>query len=107
MEKLTNENDIISLINDNKIAIVYFTGRDCGACEVIKYKVECILDKLPKIKSGEINGEEKVELAVKYGVFSLPICLLFIEGKEALRVGRNVDLLEFERNINRYYELIY
>ena len=62
---------------------------------------------LPQIKSGEINGEENLALAAKYGVFSLPIFLLFIEGKETLRIGRNVDLLELERNIKRYYEMIF
>lgn len=107
MRKLMNENEIIDLINNNKMSVVYFTGMDCGACEAIKFKIESILKELPQIKSGEINGEENLELAAKYGVFSLPIFLLFIEGKESLRVGRNVDLLELERSIRRYYEIIF
>lgn len=107
MRKLMNENEIIDLINNNKMSVVYFTGMDCGACEAIKFKIESILKELPQIKSGEINGEENLELAAKYGVFSLPIFLLFIEGKESLRVGRNVDLLELERSIRRYYEMIF
>lgn len=107
MKKLLSENDIIKLINDNKMAVIYFTGMDCGACETIKYKIESILRNLPQIKSGEINGEENLGLAAKYGVFSLPIFLLFIEGKETLRIGRNVDLFELERNIKRYYEMIF
>ncbi|WP_195986498.1 thioredoxin family protein [Clostridium sp. D53t1_180928_C8] len=107
MKKLINENEIIDLINNNEISVVYFTGMDCGACEAIKFKIESILKELPQIKSGEINGEENLELAAKYGVFSLPIFLLFIEGKESLRVGRNVDLLELERSIRRYYEMIF
>ena len=107
MKKLLSENDIINLINNNKMAVLYFTGMDCGACEAIKYKIESILKYLPEIKSGEINGEENLELAAKYEVFSLPIFLLFIEGKETLRIGRNVDLLELERNIKRYYEMLF
>ena len=107
MRKLINENEIIDLISNNKMSVVYFTGMDCGACEAIKFKIESILKELPQIKSGEINGEENLGLAAKYGVFSLPIFLLFIEGKETLRVGRNVDLLELERSIRRYYEIIF
>lgn len=105
--KLVSENEVFNLIDNNKIVVIYFTGMDCGACEAIKFKIESILRSLPKIKSGEINGEENVELAAKYGVFSLPIFLLFIEGKESLRVGRNVDLLELEGNIRRYYDMIF
>ena len=107
MRKLINENEIIDLISNNKMSVVYFTGMDCGACEAIKFKIESILKELPQIKSGEINGEENLGLAAKYGVFSLPIFLLFIEGKESLRDGRNVDLLELERSIRRYYEIIF
>ena len=107
LNTLFSENDIINLVNDNKMAVLYFTGMDCGACEAIKYKIESILKNLPQIKSGEINGEENLALAAKYGVFSLPIFLLFIEGKETLRIGRNVDLLELERNIKRYYEMVF
>lgn len=107
MNKLSDEYDIKRLINENKMAIVYFTGMDCGACEVIKIKIENILKSLPNIKSGEINGENNIELAAKYGVFSLPIFLLFVEGKETLRIGRNVNLLELEGQMKRYYEMLY
>ena len=107
MKKLINEDEIINLISNNKMAVVYFTGMDCGACEAIKFKIESILKELPKIKSAEINGEENLELAAKYGVFSLPIFLLFIEGKEILRIGRNVNLLELEGSIRRYYEMLF
>lgn len=107
MNKLSDEYDIKRLINENKMAIVYFTGMDCGVCEVIKIKIENILKSLPNIKSGEINGENNIELAAKYGVFSLPIFLLFVEGKETLRIGRNVNLLELEGQMKRYYEMLY
>lgn len=107
MNKLVSENEVSNLIVDNKMTVIYFTGMDCGACEAIKFKIESILRSLPKIKSGEINGEENLELAAKYGVFSLPIFLLFIEGKESLRIGRNVNLLELEGNIRRYYDMIF
>ena len=107
MNRLFSENDIINLVNENKMIIINNKGMDCSACEAIKYKIESILKNLPQIKSGEINGEENLALAAKYGVFSLPIFLLFIEGKETLRIGRNVDLLELERNIKRYYEMIF
>lgn len=107
MIKLQNEDEILNLINENKISVIYFTGSSCDACSVIKLKLENILKKLPKIKSGEINGEENLLLATKYQVFSLPIFLLFIEGKESLRIGRNIDLLEVEKKITRYYKMIF
>ena len=43
MNKLFSESDISNLIKYNKMAVVYFTGMDCGACEAIKFKIESIL----------------------------------------------------------------
>ena len=55
----------------------------------------------------EINAVENKELAASYNIFSLPILLLFVNGKEALRVGRYFDLLDFKNSIDRYYNLIF
>ncbi len=107
MEKLNNSEEIKRLIRNNQMAIVYFTGNSCGACEAIKIKIQEIISKYPKIKAGEINGEENLGLAAEYGIFQMPIFLLYVEGKESLRIGRNVDLLELERNIERYYRMIF
>lgn len=107
MDKLYNEETIEALIKNNSMAVVYFTGNSCSACEVIKMKIEEVLKKYPKIKAGEINGEENTNLAIKYDVYSVPIFLLFIKGKESLRIGRNVNLLELESQIERYYSMIF
>lgn len=95
------------LIKENEISIIYFTGSACGACEAIKGKIEDIVGSFPKIVCREINGEEHIALAAAYNVFSLPIMILFINEKEFLRVGRNVNLLELKENIERYYNMIF
>lgn len=107
MNKLYKDSEIEELIKSNSISVIYFTGSDCGACEVIKIKIEDILKRFPKIKSGEINTQKHLDLAAKYNIFSVPVFLLFIEGKESIRVGRNINLLELELNIKRYYDMIF
>lgn len=107
MNKLYKDSEIEELIKSNSISVIYFTGSDCGACEVIKIKIEDILKRFPKIKSGEINTQNHLDLAAKYNIFSVPVFLLFIEGKESIRVGRNINLLELELNIKRYYDMIF
>lgn len=104
---LKNNSELNDLIENNSIAIIYFSGSKCGACEVIKTKVENMIENFPKIKSGEIDAEIHLEIAAKYNVFSLPIMLLFIEGKESIRLGRNLDLLELKEKLERYYKIIF
>ncbi len=107
MNKLSSNDEIDKLIKNNIMTVVYFSGSKCGACEAIKIKIEEILKKYPNIKACEINGEENLEIAARFDVFSVPIFLLYIEGKESIRVGRNVNLMDLESNIDRYYEMIY
>lgn len=107
MNKLSSNDEIDKLIKNNIMTVVYFSGSKCGACEAIKIKIEEILKKYPNIKACEINGEENLEIAARFDVFSVPIFLLYIEGKESIRVGRNVNLMDLESNIDRYYEMLY
>ena len=107
MINIENPKEVEEVIENNKMSIIYFTGSACGACEVIKEKLESILNEFPKIECREVNGEKHIDLAAKYGIFSLPIMILFIEGNEFLRVGRNVNLLELEGSIRRYYEMLF
>ena len=65
--------EIKKLIDSNRMVAIYFSGNSCGACKVIKVKIEHILKKYPNIKACEINGEEHLDIATSYGIFSVPI----------------------------------
>ena len=104
--KIDNREKIANLIKENKIVILYFSNKTCGACEVIGKKVEEMLQGYPEIRSFEIEGEKHVQLAAMNDVFSFPLLILFVNGKETIRVGRNVDLMELEKSIKRYYDML-
>lgn len=106
MEQVGTKELVQSVIKSHELCIVYFTGSECGACEVIKRKVETILQRYPQVKSIEVNGAEHPEVAATYEVYTLPIMILFVEGKESVREGRNLDLLAFERKLQRYTEMM-
>lgn len=107
MNKLDDKSKVAEIIKSNRMSVVYFTGMDCGACEAIKFKVEEILKRFKNIAACEVDGDNHPEICAEYSVFSLPIFLLFIDGKESIRIGRNVDLRELESKIGRYYEMIF
>ncbi|ADL50797.1 thioredoxin family protein [Clostridium cellulovorans] len=107
MLKINSNEDIKKLISDNEIIIIYFSNKVCGACDVIRNKVESILEAYPKVKLIDIDGEEQIELAALNNVFSFPLLILYVDGKEVIRVGRNVNLLELENTIKRYYDLVF
>ncbi|MFR5266583.1 thioredoxin family protein [Clostridium sp.] len=106
MMKITASKEVENLINNEPISIVYFTGTTCMACDVIKEKVSEIIKGYPKVKMGIINGEEEVKLAADYSVFSLPLLILYVDGKESFRASRNFSVLEFTEILDRYYTMM-
>lgn len=94
-------------INNNKIAIIYFSGSDCFACDVIKKKLEGIIRIYKEVKMIEINAIIERKLAAQLNVFTLPLAIIYIEGKENSRYGRNIDIFEVKILIDRFYNLIY
>lgn len=94
-------------INNSEMMILYFSNESCGACEVIRDKLSNILKSYPKIDIIDINGEKERELAASKDVLTFPLLILYVQGKETIRVGRNVDLLDLEKNIKRYYKMIF
>lgn len=107
MLKINGSEEIKNIINDNEIVILYFSNKVCGACEVIRNKVQSMLEVYSKVKMIDIDGEEQTELAVMNSVFSFPLLILYVDGKEVIRVGRNVNLIELENTIKRYYDMLF
>lgn len=107
MNELTISEKIEKYIIEEGLFIVYFTGQDCGACEVIKNKVKEIIKTFPKVKFIEVDGEHNPKLTAKYSVFSLPLLILYVDGKESLRISRTFSVNEFTEVLNRYYKLIF
>lgn len=101
------KNEVEEFIEDNLMSIVYFSGSTCGACDAIKEKVLHIINDYKKIKFLEVNAIENQEIAASYNIFSLPILLLFVNGKETLRLGRYFDILDLKKSIDRYYNMIF
>jgi thiol-disulfide isomerase/thioredoxin len=105
--KINSNEEIKSIISDNEMVILYFSNKVCGACEVIRDKVQSILELYSKVKFIDIDGEEQIQLAALNNVFSFPLLILYVDGKEVIRVGRNVNLLELEETIKRYYYMLF
>lgn len=106
MEPIDGLECVEAEILQNPLLVLYFTGSACGACEVIKEKVTSILKAHPEVRGIEVNGEKFPEVATSYDVYTLPLMILFVEGKESMRVGRNINLLDFENRLVRYIEML-
>ena len=66
--------------------LVDFWAEWCGPCRMVGPAVEQLSKTMSdKIKIAKLNVDENQEIAVRYGVRSIPTLLLFKAGKEIAR----------------------
>ena len=79
-----NWNNIV--LNSDMPVLVDFWAEWCGPCRMVGPAVEQLSKSLDgKVKIVKLNVDENQEIAVKYGIHSIPSLLLFKDGDEIAR----------------------
>ena len=78
-------------LNSGKLMMVDFWAAWCGPCRMLSPVIDG-LDKKYEGKAviGKVNVDEEQELAIRYGVMSIPTVIFFKNGQE---IGRKVGVM--------------
>ncbi|MBT3281056.1 MAG: thioredoxin family protein [Campylobacteraceae bacterium] len=96
------------IIKEKEAIIVYFSGENCSVCKVLQPKIkETIKNNFEKINFLEIKTEDYPLTCGEYSIFSIPTILVFLDGKEFARYGRNISIAQFIQNTSRPYNLLF
>ena len=96
---LNKENFEKEVLKSDKTVLVDFWATWCGPCQMIAPVVEDIA-KDGKVKVGKVNVDDEQELAINYGVMSIPTLIFFKNGNPVKEVVGFHSKSELEEIIN-------
>jgi len=90
-----------------KIEAIYFTGNDCGVCQVLKPKLKAMLEEeFPLVEFSEINIQTQPELSAKYLIFTVPVLLIQVDSKEYAKFIRSFSVSEVREKLHKPYSYL-
>lgn len=88
---ITAENFETEVVKSEKTVLLDFWASWCGPCRMVSPVIDQIAEESDgSYAVGKINVDEQPELAVKFGVMSIPTLIVFKNGEVA---AKNVGVL--------------
>lgn len=85
--------------------LVYVSHPGCSVCHSLKPQVEAMLTEFPNVESIAIDSDEVPDIAGAYSIFTVPVVMFFLDGKEMFRRARFVPIGELTHQLERLQEM--
>ncbi len=87
-------------------SLVLFGGARCAVCQSIRPKLEAMLEpRFPRLRFVYVDCEQTPGICARYGVFSLPVVKVYIEGMLVAEDARAFGIQDLAARIERPYAL--
>ncbi len=83
--KITLENFAQEVLKSEKKVLVDFYADWCGPCKMMSPEIDAFAEENDSIKVCKLNVDESTDLAMTFGVMSIPTVILFDKGQEIKR----------------------
>lgn len=103
-KNLNSIDEVNEFIQNNKLALLYVTMPNCSVCHGLKPQIEELMKKYPKIMIGEVDASNVEKVRGQFTIFTAPVLILFIDGKEYLREARIIHTELLDEKIERLYK---
>ena len=83
--KVNLENFAQEVLKSEKPVLLDFYADWCGPCQMMAKEIEAYSEETDKVKVCKLNVDESTDLAMTFGVMSIPTVILVENGQETKR----------------------
>ncbi|TFB19625.1 thioredoxin [Filobacillus milosensis] len=102
--ELKSIGEVDGLIENHKLSFIYISRQGCSVCHSLLPQVQKLMEDYPEIQLGHIEADDVPEVAGRFSIFTVPVLILFVEGKEYLREARIVQMDQFNEKVAKIYQ---
>lgn len=95
--QVNSENFQTEVLNSERKVLIDFYADWCGPCKMLSSVVEQFASENENIKVVKINVDDEQDLAVEYGVMSIPTLVVIKNGQE---INRSIGLVSKDEIVN-------
>jgi len=95
--KITSENYKEEVLNSDKTVLIDFYADWCGPCKMMSPIIDKIAEELnDTVKVGKVNVDENQDLAMEYGIMSIPTIVIIKNGEVSKTIVGLRDINEIK-----------
>lgn len=87
----------------SRMAFLYITLPNCSVCQGLLPQIKQLMMDFPAIHTYQVDAAEVPDIAGEYEVFTAPVLLFFVDGKEYIREARIVQTGKLYERLQRIY----
>ncbi|RST74088.1 thioredoxin [Siminovitchia acidinfaciens] len=106
MQAVHSLKEIKATIDEHQLTLLYISRPNCSVCHALLPQVEELLVDFPSIISIHADADEIPEIAGEYSIFTVPVVLVFSDGKEMIRKARFVPMGELRDQLEKVVDYV-
>ncbi|WP_306465158.1 thioredoxin family protein [Thermaerobacillus caldiproteolyticus] len=105
MNELFSIEEVDDFVSNHHLAFLYISRTNCSVCHALLPKIKEVMGDFPKIQLSLVNADHVPAIAGHLSIFTVPVIILYVDGKEILREARFVHVEQFREKVKKVYSL--
>ncbi|MFC0523592.1 thioredoxin family protein [Pontibacillus salicampi] len=101
MQHANSIEEVRSFVQSEEISLLYISRPNCSVCHSLLPQVEALLLEYSSVQSLHVDAEHIPDIAGEYEIFTVPVLIVSVNGKEMFRKARFVPIDELDHQLER------